>query len=184
MPLFRTQFLLMALLGFMLQGCAVKSSSNPIVSPIDDDHPLPVVFAENLDSLQLIFLSGLVGEDRMPIILPPPEGDRIACEIKLVALNVSTTLYIDSVKAQTAEVFLKRTRQKIGTLTFWPDGSKILAPDETDTIAVYQNTDTPYPFEGTTFQPEDSVSLHVRFADSLDNTKVLITPYMPYEISY
>lgn len=168
------------LVAVMSSRCSQPQSAE-IVTP--EESTLPTITdAKDLDSLRLSYTDGYITENRMPTT-PPLDGDRITCRVTVIAENISTTVRIDSVRAQSAEVYLLRTGQMIGSLSFWPDGSRILMPGERDTFDVYQSTDEPYPFSAVTFEPTDSVSFLIQFGDSLGNVKTLRTPSIHYMIT-
>ncbi|MBF8247759.1 MAG: hypothetical protein HW374_559 [Bacteroidetes bacterium] len=174
----------------VLEACSPKTSPDT-TGPIDDSKPtLPVgpIRATSFDSLRLTLLKVEVGENRMPIIIHP--GDSLAqfdgrwCTVRYIAGNESSTLYFDSLWADSAHVILNRTQQTIGTAIFYREGSGRLVPNDRDTVTLYRRRGTPYFYAVTTLTGTDSVKALVFFSDSLGHKTTLQTPFVKYLIVY
>jgi hypothetical protein len=128
-------FMLAFAVYFAISGC------NSQISP-----------PENLDDLQLVFVSGSIGANLMPIIPPDP----IRCDIVLVATNKNQTEPLNNISISQADVYLNSSNEKLGTISFTTDWDGKLAPAESDTVRLNKITN-----QFSVFMPPCSQYVHL-----------------------
>jgi hypothetical protein len=93
---------------------------------------------ENLDDLQLSFVSGSIGANLMPITPPDP----INCNIVLVVTNKNQTEPLNNISITQADVYLNSTNEKLGSIFFATDWDGKLGPAESDTVRLNKITNS------------------------------------------
>jgi hypothetical protein len=93
---------------------------------------------ENFDDLQLVFVSGSIGANLMPITPPDP----ISCQIVLVVTNKNQTESLNNISIDQADVYLNSTNEKLGTISFTTDWNGKLGPAASDTVRLNKITNS------------------------------------------
>lgn len=106
---------------------AVILSITPLFITCNGSLVLP---PENLDDLELRFLSGTIGADLQPFVPPDP----VVCQVVVVAKNRSPNLFLTGLRIQAADVVLQSTNTKLGAINFSTSWDGFLNPGEEDTV--------------------------------------------------